>query len=191
MVLEPDTPHAPPESWWKHSWCRNDDDATLAERHILRLRGELVAIKAAREAVKAETDKLLPLPALPPNRGFRRQLSSGSESAILDMVSSGISPPDYVRARHFLLLARQWGDSDEAKANWLFSLPDWALCTPLTWNVPFVLQSWRIRFEYVHLSEGILPIYQLRHLFQFLVFMPSCFCSFFVPFFNAHVENFS
>ena len=29
-----------------------------AERHILRLRGELVAVKAAREAVMAEADNL-------------------------------------------------------------------------------------------------------------------------------------
>lgn len=85
--------------------------AAAAERHIVRLRGELVAVKAAREAVKAETFDFMSS-AKPSAIG--RELSVKSSAAVRDIVS-GVSPADWQRARHLLLLARQWGDSADAK----------------------------------------------------------------------------
>jgi len=118
-----------------HEWCWNpglltllrrsnresgigiagDNDATDAENHILKLRGELVSIKAAREAVKKETDRVIS--GLLPLKQLSRNLSSGSKSAVWEMASSGtVQKSEWVRARHFLLLARQWGNSEEIKA---------------------------------------------------------------------------
>ena len=92
-----------------------DSEECKAEQHILRLRGELVAIKAAREAVKEKIAKVSK------NQNFRmpgkmgRQLSERSNDAVMTMAKSGFSPADWQRARHLLLLARQWGYSEDAK----------------------------------------------------------------------------
>lgn len=87
--------------------------AAAAERHITRLRGELVAVKAARQAVKNEADNFI-LHLGPEKIG--RELSAGSSAAVRDMAASGVSPADWQRARHLMLLARQWGDSEDARA---------------------------------------------------------------------------
>jgi len=91
------------------------DNNTFAEteQHILRLRGELISIKAARENVKTRTEAISKL-EMPQKIG--RGLSSGSRSALSGMITSGITLPDWQRAHHYLLLAHLWGDSDTAKA---------------------------------------------------------------------------
>lgn len=77
-----------------------------AERHILRLRGELVAVKAAREAVMAEADNLFfsKLLSIKPFDGnsFGRNLSLKSSAAVQDLVKGSINatPAEWQRARH-------------------------------------------------------------------------------------------
>lgn len=98
----------------------NESSAAIgrAEKHIICLRGEFIAVKKSREAVKEATDKFIS------NMGVQilglqkmsRELSTGSSAAFSDMAASGVSPPDWQRARHLLLLARQWGNSVEAMA---------------------------------------------------------------------------
>jgi len=83
------------------------------ERHILRLKCELIAVKKAREAVKAESERNIATLGLPK---VGRGLSIGSNTAIVDMVASGVSAADWQRARHLLVMARQWGNSEEAKS---------------------------------------------------------------------------
>jgi len=93
-----------------------DTEECKAEQHILRLRGELVAIKAAREAVKEKTRKVTKHSSLKMPGKMGRQLSERSNDAVMTMAKSGFSPADWQRARHLLLLARQWGYSEDANA---------------------------------------------------------------------------
>jgi len=86
-------------------------DRAKTERHILRLRGELVAVKKAREKVKEETEHLV---AGLGQQRVTREFSQGSADALRRVADSGVSAADCQRARHLLLLARQWGDSKEA-----------------------------------------------------------------------------
>ncbi len=88
-----------------------------AEKHILCLRGELVSIKAAREAVQEETKKISNLETLKMSGGgFGRQLSASSGKSVFAMAKSGVSQADWQRAEHLLMLAKQWGQSDGAKS---------------------------------------------------------------------------
>ena len=86
-------------------------DRANSERHILRLRGELVAVKKAREKIKEETERLV---AGWTQERVAHEFSRGSASALLGITEYGVSAADWQRARHLLLLARQWGDSKEA-----------------------------------------------------------------------------
>lgn len=78
-----------------------------ARNHLIHLRAELAAVKCARENTKTM------LPPRPTN--VTRDLTAQSSDAIR-FVGDKISPADWYRARHLLLLARLWGDSQEAKA---------------------------------------------------------------------------
>lgn len=82
--------------------------ANAAEHHLTLLRAELKAITAAREAIKASLEEVKPSP-------FGRELSTNSSAAVRDLLGK-VSPTDWERGRHLLLLARRWGDSDAARA---------------------------------------------------------------------------
>jgi hypothetical protein len=88
--------------------------ATAAENHIIRLRAELKAVSIARTAVKEEMDKV-GLDDARTDIVSRGLLSTDFVVALQD-VAGNISPADWRRARHLLLLARQWGDSEKARA---------------------------------------------------------------------------
>jgi len=78
-----------------------------ARNHLIRLRSELAAVKCARDNTKT---------MLPPRpTSITRDLTAQSSDAIR-FVRDKVSPADWYRARHLLLLARLWGDSREAKA---------------------------------------------------------------------------
>lgn len=84
--------------------------AKAGEKHLIRLRAELAAVKAAREEIKESMDnKIRPLKS-----SISRNLSAASGAAV-QLLTDTVSPADWHRARHLLLLARDWGDSDEAK----------------------------------------------------------------------------
>ena len=94
----------------------DESEPCKAEKLVLRLKGELIAIKSAREAIKESTEKLMSFQDNLKMPGkMKRQLSKKSNDAVTAMVNSGIAPSDWQRARHLLMLAQQWGDSDEAK----------------------------------------------------------------------------
>jgi len=77
-----------------------------AKNHLIRLKAELAAVKGARENTKAS---LMLRPTT-----ITRELTANSEEAILYALDK-VSPADWYRARHLLLLARLWGESLEAK----------------------------------------------------------------------------
>mmetsp|Transcript_6821 Transcript_6821/g.7741 ORF Transcript_6821/g.7741 Transcript_6821/m.7741 type:complete len:1566 (+) Transcript_6821:194-4891(+) len=89
-----------------------DSDAFKAEQHILRLRGEVVAIKKAREDIQKNMLATSSRKAL----NNERQLSAQSRDAFLALVQKGFSAFDCERARHLLLLGSQWVDSDAVKS---------------------------------------------------------------------------
>lgn len=79
-----------------------------AERSILRLRGELIAVKKAREEIKARMEDITVASITPKNLG--------PETLISDIINSGISSCDMLRARHLLGLIQEWGDSSPERA---------------------------------------------------------------------------
>lgn len=86
------------------------DNSTVAEAEkcILRLRGELIAVKKAREEIKADMEDITVTSITPKDQGPHTLTS--------DIIKSGISSCDMLRARHLLELIEQWGDSTQERA---------------------------------------------------------------------------
>ena len=97
--------------------CRADDAALFdtdpaddgAASHLLRLRAELKAVVAARAALRDE------LEGLEPAALAERELSTDSHAAVFELMTT-VSPADWQWAHHLLVLATQWGGSEEARA---------------------------------------------------------------------------
>jgi len=87
----------------------DDMAAKEVEQLVVRLRAELKAVIMAREAIKAE----MTIPPKPEYVGM--DLSMGAKAALSDLQKI-VSPADWWRARHILLLASQWDDSSKANS---------------------------------------------------------------------------
>jgi hypothetical protein len=72
----------------------------------------LKAVSAACVAVKEELDKV----GLAARPGMVSRGLSTDFVAALHIVAGNISPADWRRAQHLLILTRQWGDSEKARA---------------------------------------------------------------------------